>query len=81
MNSHIDNNVKLNTPQKCNSSQRLERLALRTIRAQTNSVTKILNAQNEMFMKLMEADRAWQTRVESKLEVLLDRVDKIMPDK
>ncbi|PSN48150.1 hypothetical protein C0J52_08718 [Blattella germanica] len=79
--SHIDNNVKLNTPQKCNSSQRLERLVLRTIRAQTNSVTKILNAQNEMFMKLMDADRAWQTRVESKLEVLLNRIDKIMPDK
>jgi hypothetical protein len=48
---------------------------MRAIRAQSDAVTKVLNAQSELFTRMVEADRERQARMETKLDHLLERLD------
>jgi hypothetical protein len=48
---------------------------MRAIHAQSDAVTKILNAQSELFTQMVEADRERQARIETKLDRLLERLD------
>lgn len=54
----------------------LERLIIHAIQAQSEAVTKVLTAQSELFMKMMKADRERQARMESKMDCLLERLNR-----
>jgi hypothetical protein len=53
----------------------LERLVMHAIHAQSEAVTKVLNAQSELFMHMVKADRERQAKMESKLDCLLERLN------
>lgn len=53
----------------------LERLVMHAIHAQSEAVTKVLSAQSELFMHMVQVDRERQARMESKLDCLLERLD------
>nr|CAD7406276.1 unnamed protein product [Timema cristinae] len=45
---------------------------------QKESVTRILMAQSEFFHKMLETDRERQTRIEVKLDQILDKIDRLV---
>jgi hypothetical protein len=53
----------------------LEWLIIHAIQAQSEAVTKVLNAQSELFMEMVRADRERQARMESKMDCLLERLN------
>ncbi|KAJ4447968.1 hypothetical protein ANN_09978 [Periplaneta americana] len=79
--SHSRDNMRGMNSSRRGTTMRLERLVLRAMRAQSEAVTKVLNAQNELFVRMMEADRERQARVETKLDRLMERLDQSFPVK
>jgi len=74
--SHPQGDVRItNQSSRRGTVLRLERLVMRAIRAQSDAVTKVLTAQSEFFMRMVEADRERQARMETKLDCLLERLD------
>lgn len=65
----------MNHSSRQDTTPQLERLVMHAIHAQSEAVTKVLNAQSELFMHMVKADRERQARMESKLDCLLERLN------
>ncbi|XP_063238678.1 uncharacterized protein LOC134540112 isoform X2 [Bacillus rossius redtenbacheri] len=59
------------------SYQLLERTVLRLLEAQSTAVSSVLAAQNDFLLKVLEADRERHARLESKLDRILERLERV----